>query len=64
MPLCKAGLVVARVAVDNFDVWWADLYRGKLTVDVRRGEQFLCVEDNVVIYDLNAGNITRVNKVG
>jgi hypothetical protein len=33
-------------------------------VDVRRGEQFLCVEEDVVIYDLNAGNITRVNKVG
>ena len=24
VPLCKAGLVVARVAVDDFDVWRAD----------------------------------------
>jgi len=24
VPLCKAGLVIARVAVNNFDVWWAD----------------------------------------
>jgi hypothetical protein len=32
------------------DVWW--------------GEQFLCVEDDVVIYDLNAGDINGVNKVG
>jgi hypothetical protein len=29
-------------------------------VDVRRGEQSLCVEEDVVIYDLNAGNITYV----
>ena len=64
VPLCKAGLVVARVAVDDFDVWWADPHGGKLTVDVRWGEQFLCVEDDVVIYDLNAGDITRVNKIG
>jgi hypothetical protein len=55
VPLCEAVLVVAGVAVDNFDVWWADPHRGKLTVDVRRGEQFLCVEEDVVIYDLNAG---------
>jgi hypothetical protein len=64
VPLCKASLVVARVAVDNFDVWWADTYGGKLTVDMRRGKQFLGVEDEVVLYDLNAGDITRVNKVG
>ncbi len=64
VPPCKAGLVVARVAVDDFDVWWADPHGGKLTVDVRRGEQFLRVKDDVVIYDLNAGDSTRVNKVG
>jgi hypothetical protein len=33
-------------------------------VDVRRGEQFLRVKDDVVIYDLNAGDSSRVNKVG
>ena len=33
-------------------------------MDVRWGEQLLCIEDDVVIYDLNAGDITRVNKIG
>ena len=64
VPLCETGLVVPRVAVDDFDIWGADAHGGELTVSVRRGEQFLCVEDDVVIYDLNAGDITRVNQVG
>jgi hypothetical protein len=55
VPLCEAGLVGARVAVDHFEVWCSDKHGGKLTVNVRRGKQFLCVEDNVVVHDLTPG---------
>jgi hypothetical protein len=61
VPPRKTGLVVVRVALDDFDVRWPHPHRGKLTVDMRRWQQFLRVKDGVVIYDLNAENITRVN---
>jgi hypothetical protein len=49
-------LVVACAAVDNFDVWWPDTHGGKSAVDMRRGKEFLCIEDNVVLatYRINA----------
>ena len=33
-------------------------------MDVRWGKQLLCVEDDGVTCDLNAGDIARVNQVG
>src|SRR6185437_14474268 len=64
VPLFQVGFVVAGVAVDHFNIRRDDPHGGKLTADVRRGQQLLRVEEDVVVHDLNARDVARVNEIG
>ena len=62
-PLFDSGHGILRISINFFDVRGNDAYRGQLSVDMGRWKELECIEEDIVVRNLNARNSLRMEQI-